>query len=398
MREPTARDAIFRALPRDLRSALAADGAARWMAAPDRMRDLFRAALRSLAALPARIPSLRLLRDETARVLTGLTAALDGLGTLVGDPARTRSSRRAARLIVHDWLPALVNAGRAFATIAAVELFWIGTAWPHGAIAVTWAAIGVTLYSPRADTAYADATAFMVGNTAAAALAAVAAFAVLPAISTLEGFSMVLGLFLVPAGALAARSRHPVMLTAMAANFVPLLTPANQMTYDPAQFANNATAILGGCGVAALAFRLLPPLSPRFRAARLVARTFRDLRTVAARPVPDTPRDWERRVYGRLSVLPAEASHVQRGALIAALSAGVAIVDLRDAGAALGATSDVDRALTAFAHGDVTRATVSFEQLDRRLAMQPSGVAGRASVRAITDALAQYTAFFTERP
>jgi len=396
MREPTARDAIFRAIPSDLRSALAADGTARWMAAPDRMRDLFRAALRSLAALPAGTPSLRLLRDETTRVFTGLTAALDGLGALVGDPARTRSSRRAARLVVPDWLPALVNAARAFATIAAVELFWIGTAWPHGAIAVTWAAIGVTLYAPHADTAYADATAFMVGNTAAAAFAAVAAFAVLPAISTFEGISIVLGMYLIPAAALAARSRHPVMLTAMAANFVPLLTPANQMTYDPAQFANNAAAILGGRGVAALAFRLLPPLSPTFRATRLVARTFRDLRTFAARPVPDTPRDWERRVYERLSVLPAEASHVQRGALIAALSTGVAIVHLRDACAALGATSDVDRALTAFACGDLTRATASFEQLNRRLAMQPSGVAGRASVHAITDALAQYAPFFTE--
>ena len=397
MREPTAREAIVRAIPRELRSALAADGAARWMAAPGHMRDLLHTTLRSLAALPAGTPSLRLLRDETARVLTGLTAALDGLGALAADPARTQSSRRAARLVVHDWLPALVNAGRAFATIAAVELCWIWTAWPHGAIAVTWAAIGVTLYAPRADTAYVDATAFMTGNTAAAALAGVAAFAVLPAISTFEGFIMVLGMFLIPAGALAARSQHPVMLTAMAANFVPLLTPANQMTYDPAQFANNATAILGGCGAAALAFRLLPPLSPTFRAARLVARTFRDLRALAARPVPDTPRDWERRVYGLLSVLPAEASHVQRGALTAALSTGIAIARLRDAGAALDSTSDVDRALTALARGDVPRATASFEQLDRRLALQPSGIAGRASVRAITDALAQYTDFFTDR-
>jgi len=71
----------------------------------------------ALSALPAGTPSLRLLADQTAGVLAGISPALDGLGLLVADPSRSRSRRRGPRLYVPDWLPPLVNAGRAFVTI-----------------------------------------------------------------------------------------------------------------------------------------------------------------------------------------------------------------------------------------------------------------------------------------
>ena len=62
---------------------------------------------------------------------------LNGLAVLVRDPARPVPRRFATvRLRVPDWLPALVNAGRAFVTIGAVALFWIVTAWPSGATAI----------------------------------------------------------------------------------------------------------------------------------------------------------------------------------------------------------------------------------------------------------------------
>ena len=74
--------------------------------------------------------------------------------TLPADPS---PGRRGFRLRVPDWLPALVNAARAFVAIGAVELFWIVTAWPNGASAIVFAAIVVLLFSPRGDLAYAGA-------------------------------------------------------------------------------------------------------------------------------------------------------------------------------------------------------------------------------------------------
>ena len=196
--------------------------------------------MRRLIALPAARPSLRLLADQTAEVLAGISHALNGLALLVADPARPTPRRGSVRLRVPDWLPALVNAGRAFVVIGAAELFWIVTAWPNGASAVAWAAIGVILLAPRADHAYAAAIVYMLGTGLAVAFAAIGQIRRVAAggrpISRLQPH---IGLYLVPTGALIAQPRHPALFTAMAANFVPLLAPTNQMSYDTEQFYNS---------------------------------------------------------------------------------------------------------------------------------------------------------------
>jgi uncharacterized membrane protein YccC len=54
----------------------------------------------------------------------------------------------------------------------------------------------------------------------------------------------------------------------MAFNFIPLLQPTNQMSFDTVQFYNSALSIFVGCALAMLSFRLLPPLSQRRRLLR----------------------------------------------------------------------------------------------------------------------------------
>jgi fusaric acid resistance family protein len=157
--------AVLQAVPQELRSEPEQGDLARWIADPIGLHSLCEAAVRALIALPAGTPSLRLLADQTAEVLVGISHALNGLALLVADPARPVSRSRGVRsLRIPDWLPALVNAGRAFVVIGAVELFWIVTAWPNGAGALIFAAIGVILFAPRADQAYAAAMSFMVGT------------------------------------------------------------------------------------------------------------------------------------------------------------------------------------------------------------------------------------------
>ena len=131
------------------------------------MRQHCAAAVRRLIALPAGSPSLRLIADQAARVLAGFCHALDGLALLTSDPDR-RGRRRGARLHVADWLPSLVDGGRAFLAICAAEIFWIVSQWPSGATAITWTAITVILFAPRADDAYARTISFTVGNSLAA--------------------------------------------------------------------------------------------------------------------------------------------------------------------------------------------------------------------------------------
>src|SRR6267154_6859386 len=265
---------ILENIPHELRSVTAQAEAVDWTVEPSRIRQACRMAVRALTALPNRTPSLRLLADRTAEALIGIRRALDGL-LLLADPARNIAGSRPAWFRVPDWLPALENAVRVFVTIATVEFFWIVTEWPNGAQAIVFAAVAVILFSPRADQAYTITMSFMVGTGLTAALAAVVKFAVLPGVTTFAGFSLAIGLVLVPAGALMAQPWQTAMFTAMAANFVPLLAPANQMSYDTQQFCNAGLAIVAGVGAAALSFRLLPPLSPALRTRRLLALTLR---------------------------------------------------------------------------------------------------------------------------
>jgi uncharacterized membrane protein YccC len=371
-------------------------GPARWIADPVGLRRICEAAVRRLIALPASTASLRLLADQTAEVLAGISHALNGLALLVADPARPVPSRSSVRLRVPDWLPSLINAGRAFVVIGLAELFWIVTAWPSGASAITFAAIGVILLAPRADQAYAAALGFMVGTGIGVPAAAIIAFAVLPSLEGFAAFSLALGLVLVTVGAAMAQPWQAVVFTAMAANFVPLLAPANQMSYDTVQFYNAAMAIVGGLVAAVLSFRLIPPLSPAFRTRRLLALTLRDLRRVASGPLPRTPDDWEGRMYGRLTALPDAAEPLHRSEMLAALSAGTEIIQLRRIAYRMDLGSELDAALDAFGRGDIALAIARLRRLDDALAGHPgiAALRARGSILAMTQVLTQHAAYF----
>jgi uncharacterized membrane protein YccC len=393
-------DLIQRNLPPDLYSEPAGSDATSWTVDPSRVDKACATGVRALRALPVRTRSLRLLADCSAEVLIGIRRALDGL-LLLADPVRAERGQRTARFYVPDLLPSLVNAMRAFVTIGAVALFWTATAWPDGAQAITFAAIAVILFSPRADQAYTTTMSFMVGTGLAAAFAAIVKFAVLPGVQTFAGFSLALGLVLVPAGALMAQPWQTAMFAAIAANFVPLLAPENQINYDTQQFYNAAIAILAGVGAAALSFRLLPPLSSALRTRRLLALTLRDLRRLTIGQIPHTATDWEGRMYGSLSALPEQAEPLQRAQLLAAFSTGIEIIGLRRIADRFDLRVDLDAALAAVVRGDIAGAIERLGRLDRMLASLPNTQPGvrvrlraRGNILAMSESLERHAAYF----
>jgi uncharacterized membrane protein YccC len=222
-------------------------------------------------------------------------------------------------------------------------------------------------------------------------------------LTTFAGFSMAMALYLVPVGMLTAQA-SPAMFAlfyTMSGNFVPLLAPTNQMSYDTVQFYNSALAIVVGCGVAVLSFRLLPPLSPAFRVERLLELTLRDLRRLATANVGRLPADWEGRIYKRLIAMPDEAESLQRGQLLTALSLGPGIIKLRRVAPQLGLASDLDAALEPFAQGDSAAAVALLERLDHRLASltEPDSLTllilhERARILLICNALMEHRAYF----
>ncbi|HUB12502.1 MAG TPA: FUSC family protein [Acetobacteraceae bacterium] len=386
-------DKVLQNLSPELRGLSVSPDPTHWIADPTALLRIYETAARRLVNLPVDTPSRRLLFDQTARVLAGIADALNGLALLVADPARALPRRGFVRPRVPDWLPALVNAGRACVTIGAVELFWIATAWPNGAGAITFAAITAILLAPRADQAYVAALGFALGSFLAAICAAIINFLLLPGLrpETFLGFSLVIGLYLIPSGALMAQPwmAHPWLtglFVAATANFVPILAPANQMSYDTVQFYNQALAIVAGAATAAVSFRLLPPLSPAFRTRRLLALTLHDLRRLAREW---RPSDWQGRVDGRLSTMPDQATPLQRAQLLAARSAGSAIIQLRHVARQLGLSTGLEPAFAAVAKGNSGVAIAHLARLDAALVTRgDTGPEWQATLRARSDILA----------
>jgi uncharacterized membrane protein YccC len=393
-------DVVLRNLPWELRSAPGQVDATRWTADPPSLRRACATAARALVALPADTPSLRLLADGTAEALTGVSRALNGI-VLLTDSDQSAPQARRARFRVPDLLPALVNAVRVFIVIGVVELFWIATAWPSGALAVTWSAIFVITFSPAADQAYASAKSRLVGISLAVALAAIVKFAVLPGSVTFVSLGIAIGLVLIPAGALSSLPWQAAMFGAIASWIIPLVAPANQIIYDPQQFYNSALAIVAGAGSATLAFCLLPPLSPAQRSRRLLALTLRDLRRLATVPILPTRARWESRVYGRLSVLPEQAEPLQRAQLLAALSVGSEIIRLRRAARRIHLGADIDAALQGVARRQNAIATEHLARIYDTLDVLPSVgpkapiiLRAQGSIRAISEALVRHAVYF----
>jgi uncharacterized membrane protein YccC len=215
-------------------------------------------------------------------------------------------------------------------------------------------------------------------------------------LETFAAFSLAIGLWLVPAGAAATQPWQRVVFTYMAAYFTPLLAPTNQMSYDTMQFYNSASAIVAGTGAAALSFRLIPPLSPAFRTRRLLALTLRDLHRLTRDPIPRTAEDWEGRMYGRLSALPDQAQPLQRAEMLAALSVGTEIIQLRRIGRRMDLESELDAALEALRRGDIALATACLDRLDDAFATRQGAAAMRArgGILAMTEVLTQHAAYF----
>jgi uncharacterized membrane protein YccC len=260
------------------------------------------------------------------------------------------------------------------------------------------------LLSPKGDLAHAGSLAFALGVAGAVVCAAAVKFAMLPALQTFPAFCAALGFFYLPAGSAMAASRQPIViaaLTAMTFNFNPLLAPTNEMNYDTALYYNSALAIVVGCGLAPLAFWLLPPLPPAFRVRRMLAFTSRDLRRLAIASVLPTPGYWQSRIYNRFTALPDQATPLQRAQLLAALSVGTEIINLRQTATHRGTTAELDAALNDIALGHSTEAIPKLRQFDDRLASRPeigteatTTLRGRSGILIISEAIAEHGPYF----
>ncbi|MEP9398947.1 FUSC family protein [Mesorhizobium sp. KR2-14] len=339
--------------------------------------------VRNLLRLGADDLSLYLTARGTADAATGLAAANNGLA-LLNDPARARD-RLPSGFVVPDYLPALVNAFRVFLGVGAAVLFWIFSEWPNGPQAITFAAITIMVFSPMQERSRRAAMGQGIGTLMAAVIAAIIKFSVLPGLETFPGLVLAMSLGLAPLGALSTVPTLSPYFMPATLNFIPLLAPTNQTSYDTIAYLNNAMGLLGGCGFGVLALALVPPVSTRLRAQRLCDLTIRDLRRLAMGRRKWTLSQWQNRVYTRLTAMPGDAEPVLRSYLVSMLSAGLQLIRLQRLSRHGRIGVELSDVQICVAADDLAKLRAVIERTDAELAAIPDtqpGAAGRMRVRA----------------
>ena len=370
-----------------------------WLNDPSAARELCGTEARHALELPAADMSARLVVDSCAKALSALERAANGL-VLVAKPGEERPDGSGSRLRVPDVLPAAVNGLRVVIALSAVEIFWIATAWPGGPGLITFTAVGVILFSPRADAAYSSVVEYALGTVVAGVLAAILLLAVLPSLhGGYPSLALALGCVLLPLGAMSAGPWLKLAFMAMVTNFLPILAIENQPNYDGERLLNATLAITAGMIAAALSMRLLPPLPPAWRTRRLLALTLRDLRRLVAGQERFDTAAWVSIVSQRLAAMPAQATLEHEAELLAGLSVGEASIALLEMCPHVTGGDALGHAFACLAIADVA---ATREWLARFCVLQPEGATPeaqrgiRAAVEAtlIADALSRHAAFF----
>ncbi|MBE7211418.1 MAG: FUSC family protein [Gluconacetobacter diazotrophicus] len=310
-------------------------------------RFLSRATLRLLFRLSAALAAPLLDGEDRVR-RAGIL--LDLPGSASGEPYRRRRFAVVARLvregrgiggfyaplrslaIDRDWVQARNNAIRAMAATGGAEAFTYVTEWHSGSTAATWAAVVSTLFAARADAADA-ARDFLLG----AALACLVAIPLHYTVLTASGNFGLLAAVLFPIAYAAAVGRaESGAVTAAGFGFLVFgtLSIHDRMTYDLGADLNGALAELVGMGMAVVAFRALPPpATPAERRRRAQRRMARDLRRIAALPLPLLPHpgDWTAPAFRRLFLVASDPSGPaeRRDAGRTLLLAGLLVIALR---------------------------------------------------------------------
>ena len=372
--------------------------AASWLWNSRASRATCQNAIRQVAGVPAADVAARILVDGAEAALGGLRRAANGL-VLVTEPGREYPDSPGGSWHLPDTLPAVISALRVVVALLAIEAIWVETTWSGGQTAISFAAIGVLLFSPRAEAGYDMAVGWTVGTIVTAGLAAILDFAILPALHGFAEFSLALGLIMVPFGALAAGKWQAGVFAGLVTNFFPLLAPANQQIYDTASFYNTALSIVVGATVATVFLRVIPPLGAQRRTSRLMRLTLRDLRRLSVRPRWKTRSDWLGRMSHRLAALPSVATLDDGARMLAALSTGEAVIVLRDARGRLPGAKSLDRALHCFAQADVKGTCCALIEYDARQSDEPSSapllqMRARAAAAIISEAVTRHGAFF----
>src|SRR6516164_316009 len=197
---------------------------------------------------------------------------------------------------------AFLSALAAAIAMGVCAFFWIATAWPEGASAVTFAAVTCALFASLDDPTPAQRNITTI-LALCIPIVIVYQFFVLPAIGGFELLCAVLAFTLIPAGLLLAIPAYAPIGLALAVGFCIEMNLQTSYTADLATIINSDSAFVLG-GVAALVVTgLIRVIGTEASARRLMRATYRDLGDLAAGRMLPTVSQWASRMLDRVALL-----------------------------------------------------------------------------------------------
>jgi uncharacterized membrane protein YccC len=230
------------------------------------------------------------------------------LAAYLTDPAQTPSADIRAEAAQIGPKPmhtdpgiALLSALAAAVAMSICAFFWIATAWPEGASAIAFAAVGSTLFASLDDP---TPTIRNIVTFLALCIPVVIVyqFFVFPAIDGFVLLCAVLGFVLIPAAIMMSIPAYAPIGLALALGFTIEISLQTSYTADLATILNSNSAFVLG-GVAALVVtRLMRVIGTQASARRIIQATYRDLADLAE-GAPVTLSQWASRMLDRVALL-----------------------------------------------------------------------------------------------
>ncbi|MDZ5650255.1 FUSC family protein [Nitrospirillum sp. BR 11828] len=252
---------------------------------------------------------------------------------------RRRGGRAGAEVAMHrDLGMALWSGAGAALTILLGSVFWIGTEWADGAIALEMAAVACCFFAAQ-DNPVPAILDFALFNGLAAILAGIYIFAIMPRIDGFVMLALVLGPLFLLLGRVIANPRLAGRALAVGATLPTLAGLSNTYSADFASYLNSALALVLGMGFAGLVTALVRAVGAEWGARRILRACWADIRAVADIRAP-APDGGLRPVFAgklldrmgllvpRLAALPP-GSEVAAADALADIRTGINILELR---------------------------------------------------------------------
>jgi uncharacterized membrane protein YccC len=296
---------------------------------------------------------------------------------------------------------ALLSAAACVLAILLCCAAWISAAWPDGAVAAMWAAIGCALFATQDDPAPAIAK-FLTYSALSLPVTALYLFAILPSIDGFPLLALSLAPVLLVIGYLQGETSGASKALPFIWFFAGILSLQETLSADFGRFANVGLTSLAGLAAALIITRLVRSVGAGWAAWRILRSGWRELAGLAQAGAAADRAAWTSRMLDRLGLLrprlalaSADRTLMETDALND-LCIGLNLVDLQLGRRTIGAAADqaIGRVLEGlgqyFRSASTGRLSVAppellgdLDQAIGAITANPAGSGGRAGVAAL---------------